>query len=72
MKKHQRPKRIIVRYVDPFDGRWVCTSDYAYDARMAADYFYSRAIRKMKEGLKSIQSHVLEGRTPKAEIEIVY
>lgn len=66
------PYRIKVTYADPFDGKLLCSSEFPYNKRMSADGFYTRGIRVMCKGLKSIQSHILEGREPKPKVEIIY
>ena len=45
-----RPRRVIIKYTDPFDGTWVGTIDYAYDPRLSADGFYSRGVKIKPDG----------------------
>jgi len=67
-----RPRRIIIKYTDPFDDTWLCSSNYCYDPRLSATGFYSHGIKIMRSGIKKIQSHILEGRTPKVSVEFIY
>jgi len=66
-----RPRRIVVTFIDPFDDEPVAENNYAYDARLSANGFYSRHVRKMQQALKQIQSHILQGRTPRIEVCLV-
>jgi len=66
-----RPRRIIVTFIDPFDDEPVAENNYHYDARLSADVFYSRHVRKVQQALKKIQSHILQGRTPRIEVCLV-
>ena len=66
-----RPRRILVTYFDPFDGVEIASSDYSYDAHKSADGFYSRHVRKCRDALKTIQAHILQGRTPEITVELV-
>lgn len=65
------PSRIFVKFLDPFDGRLLCASDYSYNPHLSADSFYSRRIRKEVAAYKSIFSDILQGRTPKLDILIL-
>jgi len=63
--------RLIATFTDPFDGVMVAKNDYYYDVRRAASGFYSKHIRRCQAALRSIQSNILEGRTPKVSIKFV-
>lgn len=65
-----RPRRIIVTFLDPFDGEPVAENNYHYDPRLSADGFYSRHVRKVQQALKQIQSNILQGRTPKVSVQM--
>jgi hypothetical protein len=67
-----RPKRIFIRYVDPFDDCLVASAQYHYDARLSARSFYSRSARRMQNALRSIQCHILQGRTPEIKVSLEY
>lgn len=67
-----RPKIIVVKYTDPFDDVLLAESHYSYNARMSANGFYSRHVKTVAKALKSIQSSILEGRTPRINIKLHY
>jgi hypothetical protein len=68
--RHSRPVWVHVTYSDPFDGTMLCRSSMPYERRRAADGFYSRGVRVMKEGLKTICSKTLQGRTPSVSVKL--
>ena len=65
-----RPKRIFIKFSDPFDDTLLATANMEYDPRKAARGFYTKYVDKMKKLLSQIHSAILEDRT--AAVGIIY
>ena len=63
-------KRLYCEWLDPFDDTRLCTSDWSYEKRRSANGYYTREIKRLTQGYKSVFSDILEGRTPKTKIHI--
>lgn len=69
--KFIRPNHIYVCYEDPFDGKFLGSVKLTYQPRRAAEGFYSRYFLSIKNGLRDIESKVLNGRQPRMHIKFL-
>ena len=63
--ERSRPKRIQVEFIDPLDDQLLCSSDWPYNIRKAADGWYSKEIKRLTAGFKNMFSDILQGRDVK-------
>lgn len=59
---------IKVIFFDPFDMRLLSELCISYDRRHSAQGRYSRHVKKMIAMHKTMDSNILQGRTPKTKI----
>lgn len=59
-----------MQWVDPFDSQKLCSCDWPWNARKAAEGWYTKEIKRLTEGYKKVFSDVLQDRTPATETEI--
>lgn len=64
------PTRLEAKYTDPFTKAVLCTMDLRVDRKRSADGFYSRYVKNIQAGLRSVCSRDLQGRTPRVALKL--